>query len=127
MADWLEERGVELVVLAGYMAMLDAAFLARFAGRAGQRPPVAAARVPGLGAIEQALGYGVKVFGVTVHFVDAGVDTGPVIFQRAIELPARRPEACTRRCARSSTRCCRGGALLARAVRRPGTRGAMLG
>ena len=44
-------------------------------------------------AIEQALAYGVKVFGVTVHFVDAGVDTGPVILQRAVELPdAREPE-----------------------------------
>ncbi len=40
-------------------------------------------------AIEQALAYGVKVFGVTVHFVDAGVDTGPVISQRAVELPQR--------------------------------------
>jgi phosphoribosylglycinamide formyltransferase-1 len=41
----------------------------------------------GLGAIEQALAYGVKVFGVTVHFVDEGVDTGPIIAQRALELP----------------------------------------
>ena len=48
---------------------------------------------PGLGAIEQALAYGVKVFGVTVHFVDAGVDSGPVISQRAVELKnARDPE-----------------------------------
>ena len=48
---------------------------------------------PGLGAIEQALAYGVKVFGVTVHFVDAGVDSGPVISQRAVELRnARDPE-----------------------------------
>jgi phosphoribosylglycinamide formyltransferase 1 len=48
---------------------------------------------PGLGALEQALAYGVKVFGVTVHFVDDGVDTGPVILQRALELPgARVPE-----------------------------------
>src|SRR5262249_59988210 len=48
---------------------------------------------PGLGAIEQALAYGVKVFGVTVHFVDAGVDSGPVILQRSLELPrARDPE-----------------------------------
>ncbi len=45
---------------------------------------------PGLRAIQQALDYGVKVFGVTVHFVDGGVDTGPVILQRAIELPAAR-------------------------------------
>ncbi len=45
---------------------------------------------PGLRAIEQALAYGVKVFGVTVHFVDAGVDTGPVILQGAVELPDAR-------------------------------------
>ena len=42
---------------------------------------------PGIGAVEQALAYGVKVFGVTVHFVDEGVDTGPIIAQRALELP----------------------------------------
>ena len=42
---------------------------------------------PGLGAVEQALAYGAKVFGVTVHFVDGGVDSGPVLLQRAIELP----------------------------------------
>ncbi len=48
---------------------------------------------PGLNAIEQALAYGVTVFGVTVHFVDTGVDTGPVILQRAVELPgARTPD-----------------------------------
>jgi phosphoribosylglycinamide formyltransferase-1 len=45
---------------------------------------------PGLGAVEQALRYGVKVFGVTVHFVDDGVDTGPIILQRALELPDAR-------------------------------------
>ena len=63
---------------------------------------------PGLRAIEQALDYGVKVFGVTVHFVDEGVDTGPIIAQRAIELAgrARRPRRSARRCARSSTTCC---------------------
>ena len=63
---------------------------------------------PGVRAIEQALAYGVKVFGVTVHFVDEGVDTGPVIVQRALELPdatdaGRRARA---RCGRSSTTCC---------------------
>jgi phosphoribosylglycinamide formyltransferase 1 len=47
---------------------------------------------PGLRAVEQALEYGVKVFGVTVHFVDEGIDTGPVILQRAVELDARRVE-----------------------------------
>ena len=63
---------------------------------------------PGLRAIEQALDYGVKVFGVTVHFVDEGVDTGPVIFQRAVELPdaIARERGPRRRCARSSTSCC---------------------
>jgi phosphoribosylglycinamide formyltransferase 1 len=48
---------------------------------------------PGIGAIEQALAYGVKVFGVTIHFVDEGVDSGPVILQRALELPDARDPA----------------------------------
>jgi phosphoribosylglycinamide formyltransferase-1 len=85
--DWLEARGVELVVLAGYMAILDDAFLERFAGRVVNVHPSLLPAFPGLRAIEQALDYGVKVFGVTIHFVDEGVDTGPVIAQRAIELP----------------------------------------
>ena len=86
-ADWLAARGVELVVLAGYMALLDPAFLARFPQRVVNVHPALLPAFPGLRAIEQALDYGVKVFGVTVHFVDEGVDTGPVIVQRAIELP----------------------------------------
>jgi len=92
LADWLEERGVRLVVLAGYMELLGAPFLARFPGATINVHPSLLPAFPGLGAIEQALAYGVKVFGVTVHFVDAGVDSGPVILQRAIELPdARAP------------------------------------
>jgi phosphoribosylglycinamide formyltransferase 1 len=86
-ADWLEGRGVELVVLAGYMALLDPAFLARFPLRVINVHPALLPAFPGMRAIEQALAYGVKVFGVTVHFVDEGVDTGPVIAQRALELP----------------------------------------
>ena len=86
-ADWLSEAGVELVVLAGYMALLDQAFLARFPQRVINVHPALLPAFPGLRAIEQALNYGVKVFGVTVHFVDDGVDTGPVIAQRALELP----------------------------------------
>jgi phosphoribosylglycinamide formyltransferase-1 len=86
-ADFLDGHGVELVVLAGYMALLDPAFLARFPGRVVNVHPALLPAFPGLKAIEQALDYGVKVFGVTVHFVDEGVDTGPVIAQRAIELP----------------------------------------
>ena len=85
-ADWLDARGAELVVLAGYMALLDPAFLARFPGRVINVHPALLPAFPGLRAIEQALAYGVKVFGVTVHFVDEGVDTGPVIAQRAVEL-----------------------------------------
>jgi phosphoribosylglycinamide formyltransferase-1 len=87
MADWLAEREVELVVLAGYMALLDPAFLARFPQRVVNVHPALLPAFPGLRAIEQAVDYGVKVFGVTVHFVDEGVDTGPVIAQRPIELP----------------------------------------
>jgi phosphoribosylglycinamide formyltransferase-1 len=87
MADWLEGRGVELVVLAGYMALLTPGFLNRFPGRVINVHPALLPAFPGLHAIEQALDYGVKVFGVTVHFVDEGVDTGPIIAQRALELP----------------------------------------
>jgi phosphoribosylglycinamide formyltransferase-1 len=91
-ADWLVERGVELVVLAGYMAILDAGFVARFPDRIVNVHPSLLPAFPGLRAIEQALDYGVKVFGVTVHLIDDGVDTGPILLQRAIELPdAREP------------------------------------
>jgi phosphoribosylglycinamide formyltransferase 1 len=87
LADFLDARGVELVVLAGYMALLTPGFLARFPGRIINVHPALLPAFPGLRAVEQALEYGVKVFGVTVHFVDEGVDTGPIIAQRAIELP----------------------------------------
>jgi phosphoribosylglycinamide formyltransferase 1 len=88
LADFLEGHGAELVVLAGYMALLTPGFLARFPGRVINVHPALLPAFPGLRAIEQALDYGVKVFGVTVHFVDEGVDTGPIIAQRAIDLPA---------------------------------------
>ena len=86
-AEWLTSRGVELVVLAGYMRLLSPEFLARFPQRVINVHPALLPAFPGVRAIEQALAYGVKVFGVTVHFVDEGVDSGPVILQRAIELP----------------------------------------
>jgi phosphoribosylglycinamide formyltransferase-1 len=86
-AGWLEQAGVELVVLAGYMQLLDPAFLARFPQRVINVHPALLPSFPGIRAVEQAVAHGVKVFGVTVHFVDEGVDTGPIIAQRALELP----------------------------------------
>ena len=86
-ADWLAERGVELVVLAGYMKLLDSAFLSRFPDRVVNVHPALLPAFPGIHPIEDAVAYGVKVFGVTVHLVDEGVDTGAVILQAAIELP----------------------------------------
>ena len=87
LAGWLASKGVELVVLAGYMQLLSPEFLSRFERRVINVHPALLPAFPGLRAIEQALEYGVKVFGVTVHFVDEGVDTGPVILQRAVEIP----------------------------------------
>jgi len=87
MAEWLVEQGVGLVVLAGYMQLLDAQFLGRFPQRVINVHPALLPAFTGIGAVEQAIAYGVKLFGVTVHFVDEGVDTGPIILQRAIDLP----------------------------------------
>lgn len=86
LAEWIGARGARLVVLAGYMELLGEAFLRRFPGAVINVHPSLLPAFPGLHAVEQALEYGVKVFGVTVHFVDAGVDSGPVILQRALEL-----------------------------------------
>jgi phosphoribosylglycinamide formyltransferase-1 len=71
------------------MALLTSPVLGRFAGRVINVHPSLLPAFPGLRAIEQAVAYGVKVFGVTVHFVedDGGVDTGPILLQRAVELP----------------------------------------
>ena len=93
MASWLRERDVELVVLAGYMQLLSLDFLATFPNRVINVHPALLPAFPGLNAVQQAIDYGVKVMGVTVHFVDQGVDTGPVILQRAIECPEGRDAA----------------------------------
>lgn len=84
---WLRARDVELVVLAGYMQLVSDAFLGAFPDRVINVHPSLLPAFPGLGAVQQALDYGAKVFGVSVFFVDGGVDTGPIIFQRAVELP----------------------------------------
>jgi phosphoribosylglycinamide formyltransferase-1 len=86
-ADWLEAQGVELVVLAGYMAILGEPFVARFRDRIVNVHPSLLPAFPGLAAVQQAIDHGAKVVGVTVHFVDEGVDTGAIILQRAIDLP----------------------------------------
>jgi phosphoribosylglycinamide formyltransferase-1 len=83
-ADWLAEQGVGLVVLAGYMQLLSAGFLARFPDRVVNVHPALLPAFPGIDAVSQALAYGVKVSGVTVHLVDEGVDTGPILLQEAI-------------------------------------------
>jgi phosphoribosylglycinamide formyltransferase-1 len=86
-ADWLAERGVRLVVLAGYMALLTPGFLARFPGAVLNVHPALLPAFPGIRSVQQAVDYGVKVYGVTVHLVDEGIDTGPIVLQRAVELP----------------------------------------
>jgi phosphoribosylglycinamide formyltransferase-1 len=86
-AAWLREREVELVVLAGYMQLLSGEFLTTFPDRVINVHPSLLPAFPGLDAVQQAIDYGVSVFGVSVFFVDGGVDSGPLILQRAIELP----------------------------------------
>ena len=87
LAGWLDAHGASLVVLAGFMELLSPAFVARFRGRILNVHPSLLPAFPGTRAIEQAVEYGVRVTGVTVHFVDEGVDTGPIVAQRPLDLP----------------------------------------
>jgi phosphoribosylglycinamide formyltransferase-1 len=84
MADWLEAERVEVVVCAGYMQLLTAAFLARFP--AINVHPSLLPAFPGLDAVGQALAAGVAATGVTVHLVDEGVDSGPILAQEAVAI-----------------------------------------
>jgi phosphoribosylglycinamide formyltransferase-1 len=86
MADWLEQEGVELVVCAGYMHLLTPPFLERFPC-VNVHPSLLPA-FPGANAVEDALAAGVPETGVTVHFLDEGVDTGPVIAQERVQVEA---------------------------------------
>ena len=86
LGDWLEERGVELVVLAGFMEILGGPFIRRFAGRIVNVHPSLLPAFAGLRPIETAVDYGVKVMGVTVHFVEEDVDSGPIVLQEAFDV-----------------------------------------
>ena len=90
MAKWLKERGVQLVVLAGFMELLDPSFLREFPDRVVNVHPALLPAFPGAHPVDDQIAYGVKVGGVTVHLVDDGVDSGPIILQQAVELPYTR-------------------------------------
>jgi phosphoribosylglycinamide formyltransferase 1 len=116
LASWLEEHDVELVVLAGYMHLLTPPFLRRFPGRVVNIHPSLLPRFPGAHPVEDAVAAGVDVTGVTVHYVDEGIDTGPVIVQEEVPVEPRAtlverihatehrllPEVVTRLCAARS-------------------------
>jgi phosphoribosylglycinamide formyltransferase 1 len=86
LGDWLDSLGVELVVLAGFMELLTPGFIDRFRNRIVNVHPSLLPAFPGLRAIERAVEAEVERTGVTVHFVDEGVDTGPIVLQEALEL-----------------------------------------
>ena len=86
MADWLDARDVGLVVLAGYMRLITPGFLQRFPQRVINVHPSLLPAFPGIRPIAETVAYGARVTGVTVHFVDEGVDSGAIILQRAIDI-----------------------------------------
>lgn len=97
-AELLREDQIDLVVLAGYMAILSPQFIEAFFGRIINVHPSMLPAFPGLAAIEQALAAGVAETGVTVHYVDEGVDTGPVIAQESLAImPGETLEALSER------------------------------
>ena len=88
MADWLDERGVELVVLAGYMHLLTRAFLDCFPDRIVNVHPSLLPAFPGVQAVEEQLSARVTESGATVHLVDEGVDSGPILRQERVPIVA---------------------------------------
>ena len=107
MADWLEEQGVRLVVLAGYMHLLTQGFLERFPDAVVNVHPSLLPAFPGAHAVEEQLAAGVAESGATVHLVDEGVDSGRCWPRSASRCwPATRRRRCTSGSSRSSTGCC---------------------
>ncbi|KYG91255.1 phosphoribosylglycinamide formyltransferase [Metasolibacillus sp. FSL H7-0170] len=90
--DALQEKKIEWIVLAGYMRLIGETLLAAFPNRIVNIHPSLLPSFPGKDAIGQAFEHGVKVTGVTVHFVDAGMDTGPIIAQIAVDIAESREE-----------------------------------
>ncbi|HEY6771667.1 MAG TPA: phosphoribosylglycinamide formyltransferase [Solirubrobacterales bacterium] len=90
LGDWIEEREADLVVLAGYMQMLSPEFVSRFHNRVINVHPALLPAFPGIDAVQQAIDHGSKVTGVTVHFVDEGMDSGPIIMQRPVPVAPSR-------------------------------------
>ncbi len=89
----LKEHGAECVVLAGFMRIVKAAMLAAFPNRVLNIHPALLPAFPGIASWKQALDYGTRVAGCTVHFVDEGTDTGPIIVQRVVPVePGDTPE-----------------------------------
>ena len=82
----LEEKKIDLVVLAGYMRILSSYFIKMYKNRIMNIHPALLPSFPGLHVQRQAIEYGVKVSGCTVHFVDEGVDSGPIVLQKAVEV-----------------------------------------
>lgn len=94
----LEERRVDLVCLAGYMRLLSPVLLRAYAGRILNVHPALLPAFPGLDVQRQALEHGVRFTGATVHFVDAGVDTGPIVLQAVVPVePEDTPETLSER------------------------------
>lgn len=86
LAQSVEEAAPDIVVSAGFMKIVGAAFLEAFEGRLINTHPALLPAFPGAHAVRDALAYGVKVTGTTVHYIDAGVDTGEIIAQRAVDI-----------------------------------------
>lgn len=90
LSDWIEGREADLIVLAGYMQLLSPEFVARFHNRVINVHPALLPAFPGIDAVQQAIDHGSKITGVTVHFVDEGMDSGPIIMQRPVPVAPSR-------------------------------------